>query len=205
MERTGGRIDSRTEQPADDGGESSAQLVARIPSAELTEILDEIKDLGEYEQGSVTSTDVTAETQDLEARITALRASVTRLLGLLATSTTTADLIEIETALSTRQADLERLEAQQRSLADRIDLATVSIEFGSEATAPIDRPQNFFSGLLAGWEVLLGFFAAALIVLGVALPWLTLAAIVAAVALLVARRRRRRRSADSLPATTMEE
>jgi len=215
VEAVGGRIDQRVESPGtgngiepvpdvdigigSDGGsgalsgtEPSASLVVRIPTARLTATLDEIKALGEVESFSLSETDVTATTRDLDARIAALRTSVDRLTALLAGATTTADLIEIENALSSRQAELEGLEAQQRALADQVDLATISIVFGSPASAPARTPDDFLSGLRSGAEALGAFLAGALVALGVALPWLGAAAVVTGLVLLVIRRRRAR-------------
>ncbi|MEP6844114.1 MAG: DUF4349 domain-containing protein, partial [Pseudolysinimonas sp.] len=118
VEAAGGRVDGRTENAATNGDRGSATLLLRIPAAKLTATLDALKKLGRADQVAIDATDVTTETQDLAARIDALRASVTRLLQLEATATDTTNLIAIETAISDRQVDLERLEAQQRRLTD---------------------------------------------------------------------------------------
>lgn len=198
VERAGGRIDGRTEQPDVDGQGGSAQLVVRIPAERLTATLEDIKDLGEVEEVSITATDVTAQTQDLEARIQALRASVGRLLELLASATSTTDVIAIETALSERQSDLESLEAQQRGLSDQVDLATVSVGFGSEEAAPPDDPDGFLGGIVVGWNALVGFLVAALVAFGIALPWFVAAGVLALIVLAIVRSvRRSRRPAPS--------
>lgn len=199
VERAGGRVDSRSERPGVDGDSASAQLVVRIPSDELTETLDEIKELGEVEDVSINSTDVTAQTRDLDARIEALQASVDRLLDLLASATSTTDLIAIETALSERQSELESLEAQRRYLSEQVDLSTITVDFGSEESAPIDEPEGFLDGLAAGWTALVAFLGAALIAFGVALPWLAAVAVLALAVLLVVRAVRRSRRARNAP------
>ena len=217
VEDAGGRIDSRSEQPAtddetraDDASDSSiypgpglpapsAQLVVRIPSEKLTTTLDEIKKLGKVESVAIDANDVTAQSRDLESRITALRASVDRLIGLLAGATTTKDLIDIETALSTRQAELESLESQRRSLVDQVDLSTISIAFGSVASAPVEQPSDFFSGITAGWQTLVAFVGGVLVAFGFLLPWLIVLAVIGTVVLLIARRRTRRRRQASAP------
>ncbi|GAB3137258.1 hypothetical protein GCM10027057_15820 [Marisediminicola antarctica] len=199
VERAGGRVDSRSEQPGVDGGGNGAfaQLVVRIPSGALTETLDEIKALGEVEDVSINSTDVTAQTRDLDARIDALQASVDRLLALLRVATSTTDLIAIETALSERQANLESLQAQRRYLSEQVDLSTITVDFGSKDAAPIDEPEGFVDGLVAGWTALVGFLGAALIAFGVALPWLAAVAVLALVALVIVRSVRRSRRATT--------
>ena len=217
VEDAGGRIDSRSEQPAtddetraDDTSDSSiypgpglpapsAQLVVRIPSEKLTTTLDEIKKLGKVESVAIDANDVTAQSRDLESRITALRASVDRLIGLLAGATTTKDLIDIETALSTRQAELESLESQRRSLVDQVDLSTISIAFGSVTSAPVEQPSDFLSGITAGWQTLVAFVGGVLVALGFLLPWLIVLAVIGTVVLLIVRRRTRRRRQASAP------
>ena len=115
VEAAGGRVDGRQEfaprsfdTTSDAGG---AELVLRIPADRLTATLEKLKALGEAEELQLSSSDVTREVQDLDARITALRSSITRLLALQDAAATVDDLITLETAISDRQAELESLEA----------------------------------------------------------------------------------------------
>lgn len=200
VERAGGRVDARSEQAPDGEDKGRADLTVRIPSEKLTATLESIKELGTVEQVRQEKQNVTAQVQDLDSRITALRASVDRLLTLMAEADTTADLISIESALSERQADLESLESQKRSLDDRVDLSTFSIQLGTEADAPVDEPDTFLSGLASGWDAFVGFFSFLLVAFGVLLPWLALVGIALLVILLVVRRRPKR----SAPADAVE-
>jgi hypothetical protein len=201
VERAGGRVDARTENPrpqpltgedADAELETDrAQLTLRIPSAVLTDTLAELKKLGKVQDSSLTSQDVTAQSQDLDARVTALRTSVDRLVALMAKADSTADLIAIESALSERQANLEGLEAQKRVLDSQVQLATITLDLHSVADAPVKTPDTFLSGLAAGWDAFVGFFAGVVVVLGVLVPWIILAAAIAAGALTILRLRRK--------------
>lgn len=210
IEGAGGRVDSRSEQPAPvklDATSSvsvpdplapvgpAAQLVVRIPAASLTETLDAIKNLGTVQFVSITATDVTAQSQDLDARVAALRASVDRLLGLLTAATTTKDLIDIETALSSRQADLESLESQRRALSDQVELSTITVSFASSATAPTKKPSDFVSGVSVGWQTLISFLGGAIVVVGFLLPWLIAVGLVGCVVFVLVRRAARKRRA----------
>ncbi len=203
VERAGGRVDSRSESPENGDRPSSASLTVRIPSEKLTATLDDIEELGRTEDKTITATDVTAQTRDLTARITALRASVDRLLALLSSATATADLVEIETALSSRQAELESLEASQRALGDQISLSTVQILFGTEDVAPVDRPDDFLAGIVFGFNALIAFFGTVAIAAGVALPWLVIPIILILIGLEIFRRKSRNRAATK--SGTMEE
>jgi len=194
VEAAGGRVDARTENAPTENDNGSATLSLRIPSTSLTATLDELKTLGDTENVSVNAVDVTTQSQDLAARISALRASVDRLTALLATATDTKVLIELETAISERQGNLEAMEAQQRDLADQVALSSIELSLISPTDAPVTPPDSFWSGVLAGWSALTGFFGFVLVALGVLTPWLVLAGVLAVVALLVLRRRRATRA-----------
>jgi hypothetical protein len=201
-ERAGGRVDGRTEYSPDQVGYAAAELLLRIPSATLTATLEDLRALGEVEELTLQTDDVTREVQDLDARITALRSSVERLLALQDDAATVEDLIDLETAISDRQGQLESLEAQQRYLADQVDLSTLRLTLGSDATAPVDEPDTFLTGLLAGWESVIAVGSGLLVIAGVLLPWLAVLAVLALVVLLIVRlaRRRRPRPAETTPA-----
>ena len=192
VEAAGGRVDGRTENAATNGDRGSATLVLRIPAAKLTPTLDALKKLGRADQVAVNATDVTAQTQDLGARIDALRASITRLLQLEASATDTTNLIAIETAISDRQGELESLEAQQRGLDDQISMSTITLDLRSDAAAPPIKPADFWTGLGAGWGAFVAFWAGTLVVLGVLLPWLVFLGIATVVTLIIVRVVRRR-------------
>lgn len=198
VEAAGGRVDGRTETAANGGDAGHATLVLRIPAAKLTPTLDALKKLGRADRVEIIATDVTTQTQDLGARIDALRASITRLLQLESAAADTSELIAIETAVSDRQGELESLEAQQRGLEDQISMSTVTLELRSDAAAPPIKPADFWSGLGTGWAAFTGFWAAVLVAFGVLLPWLALAGAGTAVVLLVRRAVRRRTGAASV-------
>ena len=197
VEAAGGRVDARTETAPQKGDRGSASLTLRVPSSSLTATLDKLKALGKTENVALTSVDVTTQVQDLDARISALRASVDRLTALLSTATDTDTLIKLETAISERQGNLESLEAQQRGLADQVSLSTIELMLISVADAPVETPDTFWSGLVAGWAAFTGFLGFLLVAAGVLLPWIVLAALAAGVTVLVVRRRRSARAAAS--------
>lgn len=200
IESNGGRVDGRSEYAPTQGSDGSATLTLRVPADRLTATLEELRELGKVQEVSLNATDVTMETQDLDARINALSASVDRLLALLTAATDTDTLIQLETAISERQADLESLTAQRRYYTDQISLSTVTLNLVSEYTGPVDTPDNFLSGLEAGWNAFLAFFAGLLVVFGVLLPWLLFAGLVTLVVILLVRRRRPAAVAPTEPA-----
>lgn len=195
VDRAGGRVESRSETPGTDTQQARATLVVRIPADDFDDVLAELRDLGEVSSVQLDASDVTQERQDLDARIEALQASVDRLLALLADADDTADLIAIESELTTRQAELDSLTAQRDWLADQVDYSTLTVELLSEGVAPEAGPDDFWSGVTAGWDALVRFASGLLVVAGVLLPWfgaaLVVGGIVTGIVLLAVRSRRR--------------
>ncbi len=198
-ERAGGRIDSRTENPGTidntknlgsdsiteypwpDGGiaypippipSPSAYLTIRIPADSLDRTLIELKKLGTVNYVSLNASDVTQQTQDLDARINSLETSVDRLLDLMSQADNTTDLIAIEGVLSGRQSELESLQSQRDYLSDQIDYSTLNLELYGEGIVAPGSPDDFWTGIIAGWNALVSTLSGALVALGFVLPWL---------------------------------
>jgi hypothetical protein len=194
VESAGGRVDERTEYAAtgDDEDEgSSADLVVRVPSDALTGVLADLEDLGEVASVSVSRSDVTAQTVDLDARISALQTSVARLQTLLDEAPSTEALLAAEGALSGRQEQLESLQSQRGFLADQVELSTLRLHLQQPGVAPVGGPDGFVDALGTGWKSLVSAAGAAVIALGVLLPWLVVGAVIAAAVLVPLRRARR--------------
>jgi hypothetical protein len=189
VETAGGRVDGRTEYAATDTDKGSAQLQLRIPAEKLTAVLDKLEELGTADQVTLSTSDVTVQSQDLDARINALRSSIERLQALIAQASNIDDLIKLEGEISNRQGELESLESQQRYLKDQVAMSTISLYLRSDAAAPVTQPDTFWSGLTAGWDGFVVFWSGLLVVLGVMLPWLITLAVIAVVIVLLVRRR----------------
>jgi hypothetical protein len=194
VEAAGGRVDGRSEQAPTDGNKGSVTLTLRIPADNFDATLDELTDLGRNVSVETQANDVTTQTQDLDARINALSASVERLLALLATAQDTAVLVELETAISDRQGELDSLQSQRRYLADQVSMSTLTLTLVSEADVPGETPQTFWDALVAGVAALGAFFSGAFLALGYALPWLAAVALGVSIVLFVIRRRRAAKS-----------
>jgi hypothetical protein len=202
VESVGGRIDERTEQAAsgENGLEGAfADLVARVPSDELTGLLADLADVGDVDSVSVSRSDVTAQAIDLDARISALQSSVARLQELMEGAGTLQALLAAEQALSDRQAELESLQSQRAQLADQVELSTLSVHLQPFGVAPAGGPDGFVDGFGTGWRALVTVGTAAIVVIGVLLPWLAVAALVTGGVLVPLRLARRRRAAAKAP------
>ncbi|MFI5535507.1 DUF4349 domain-containing protein [Nocardia sp. NPDC051900] len=189
----GGRVDSRTEQPGTDDTEPSATLVVRLPADKTDAFIAGLGGVGQITRVTTNRDDVTMHWEDLDARIKALQASVDRLRGLIAGATTTSDLIAAEQALSSRQGELDSLSAQKRRLDDQVALSTLTIDVTTDHKNSGDDPDNFWDGIVSGWNSLVGWLQDAIVFSGKAIPWLGFLAVVAAVLWGIVRLVRRRK------------
>ena len=199
VEQAGGHVQERVEQAAVEGEPATAELVVRVPSEGLTQVLSELERLGTVANVELRSNDVTAQAQDLDARIRALEISVARLQDLLARAASTADVVAAEETLTERQSSLESLQSQRNRLADQVDLSTIRLVFVTVEAAPTIQAAGFTGGLATGWQSVVTALSAALLVLGVLVPWAALGAVVLLVVLAARRGLQRRRALPPPP------
>lgn len=172
----GGKIDGRSASSDDEGNVTWISLTVRVPSDVIDSFLTDLNGIATVHNLQQNSTDVTLVVTDYAARIAALESSIARFLVLEKAAKTTQDLIDIETALADRQAQLEQLQSEMRYYSDQIALSTVQIEIGLPDSATDPIPDDFWGGVVAGWNALVAFFGGTLIAFGVSIPWLPVVA-----------------------------
>ncbi len=203
VEGAGGRVEQRSVQTPEEGP-ASATLTVRVPADGFSTTLEELGRFGDVSDVDVTSTDVTAQVSDLDARVAALRTSTERLTALLAGAASTEEVVAAESALTQRQAELDSLTGQRAVLAGQVEMASLSLYVSGRAEAPVVEAGGFLGGLASGWNALLAAVAGLLVVLGVLLPWLVAGAVVVAAAVgltRVVRRLQARRTTAPATAT----
>jgi hypothetical protein len=193
VEAVGGRIASRSDYTPVDFGQPSSYLEARIPSEALDATVTSLQGLGDVQEVSLNTVDVSLQKVDLDARIQVLEAAIIRLNELLVEAASTSDLIAVESALSERQAELDSLQSQRDYLSDQTLFATLSISVITPADATPADPDGFLDGIVRGWESILAFFAGTLVWAGILVPWVGLAALAVLLGILIRRLRRRTR------------
>ena len=171
-----GKIDGRSAMSDADGNVTSVSLTVRIPAAAIDLFLTGLDEIATVHTLSQNSTDVTLTVTDYQARISALESSIARFTALEKSAKTTQDLIEIESARAERQAQLEQLQSEMRYYSDHIALSTIQIDIGLPDSATDPIPDNFWGGIVAGWNGLLAFFGGTLVAIGMVIPWLPVAA-----------------------------
>jgi hypothetical protein len=191
VDRAGGYVSDLHAYAHD--GEDSATIEIRVPAAQAQSMRGSLGELGEVTAASEKVEDVTEQRADLDARTTNAKVQEKRLLEIMAAkSGSIADLVENEKELARVRETIERLEAQQRSLKGKVDLATIHVTLTGRQIPAWKTPGK--SLVKAGTTGVNGAQAVAtygtMAFLALAPSLMPIALIVAAT-ILVARRRRR--------------
>jgi hypothetical protein len=184
------------------GTNPSASLTLKVPPDQLTRVLGQLAGLGKEQSRQLSTRDVTTQVADVDARVASARASIARLRGLYDRATKVGEIIAIEQELAQRQANLESLEAQQRTLAEQTSLATVNLSLTTAPAPPAKKhhdDRGFVAGLRTGWDHFTAAGAWLATAFGALLPFLALIALAAAVTVVI---RRRPRAVEPPPAST---
>jgi hypothetical protein len=116
-------------------------LTLRIPQNRLNAVLANIRDLGTVQQQTITVEDVSNQIVDLEARLINLRKSEAALLNIMERSGDIADVLEVSRELSQVRESIERIDAQQQTLKQRVAYSHIylTLKTPTAAVAPL-RP-----------------------------------------------------------------
>jgi hypothetical protein len=189
---------SSTTSPAATSSTTSpaATFTLKIPATRLDEVIGQLAGAGRVTERSEQADDVTDQVADLDGRLAAQRASVTRVRALLDKAATVGDIVMIESELTQREAALESLQKRLAAVTGRVAMSTLTVQL-TPAPAPEDRAgTGFLGGLASGWKAFLAAADGLLTAFGVALPFLVLLALLAG-AWLAARRLVRGRRTSS--------
>jgi hypothetical protein len=134
VEAAGGFVADAVVHPVEDPEDQpTASMTLRIPSAELTRVMNEIKDsVQKVVSESQSADDVTEEFIDLEARLTNLEALEVELRALLTEVRQQPDadpdkLLRVFNEVAAVRGQIEQIQGQLDYLANVVDLATLSI------------------------------------------------------------------------------
>ncbi|WTI83364.1 DUF4349 domain-containing protein [Streptomyces sp. NBC_00726] len=187
----GGLVEKETTERID-GTRESSNLVLRVPQESYDEVLRDLSGAGKLVSRTSAAKDVTDQVVDVGSRIATQRASVKRVRELMDRAGKLADVVALEGELSSRQAELESLLAQQASLKDRTTLATITLDLVEPETAAgaADDDPGFPDAVAGGWHAFVTMLRWLAMAVGAAAPFLAVAAVLAVLWRLLPHRRR---------------
>ncbi|MGW2703350.1 DUF4349 domain-containing protein [Streptomyces sp. NPDC001340] len=175
----------------DTEGHEQTRVVLRVPTEKYDEVLADLQGSGKLVERTAKAEDVTDQVVDVDSRIKSQRASVARIRELMDKATKLSDVVTLEGELSSREADLEALLAQQASLKDRTSLATITLALSETPVkkAAEDDTPGFVDAVSGGWHVFVTMLRWIALALGAVLPFTALAALLALLWLRIVRPR----------------
>lgn len=178
-----GHVESREERYSPyEGDIVTTRLTFRVPSENHASVLAELSELGEVEQITENSDDVTGTIVELDTRIENAESSLERLREFMDEAESIDDLLSVERQLEQRQANLEVMMTQRERLGDQAEMSTLNIVFEAEVdeeSATEDEsfeviefePNAFTDGLERGWSAIVVIANTLIVGAGLVLPW----------------------------------
>lgn len=205
----GGEVDSDDRM---NGKRATATLRLLVPPDSLRPVMLQLSRLGLEKSRTGSTKDVTTRVADVSSRVASAEGAIGRLRKLYGQATKVSDVIAIESELSSREANLEALQAEQRSLATKTAMATITLQL---VTAPKPPPPpvkkhhdhhrgGFLGGLDRGWDAFRTAATWVATAVGAVLPFLLLALVIALGVRLLWPRLRRPLAAPAVPSGPSE-
>jgi hypothetical protein len=136
----------------------SLQASLRIPAADLSASVVELKALGRVENESQNGEEVTQQHADLVARLKNSREAEQRLQAILLQRTgKIGDVLAVEQEIARVRGEIEQMEAEQKSLEHRVDFATIDLNLAEEYKAEMGTPSpsistRFHNAVVVGYR-----------------------------------------------------
>ncbi len=138
-------------------------MTVRIPAQYFDAFIADISNGVKYfDTKEISSTDVTEQYVDTEARIKAKKVLEQRYLELIAKAKKVSEILEIEKELSTIREEIEAKEGQLRYMKSRVALSTINIEFyktlAEQPDATVSFGSKMWNAIVSGFNGLSSFF-----------------------------------------------
>jgi hypothetical protein len=183
----------------EDPNQGFAVMTVKIPSAGVTSFVSGLDDTGTVQSINQSAQDVTEQLVDLGVRISNARQSVANVREFMSRTENLNELVTLESELTRRQTELERLEAQQRNLSDRVALSTITIEVIPTTAVPeiVDDPaEGIGDAFTKGWDAFVAVLFAIGFVLAILAPFVAVLTLTVILAWLFTRSRPTRQPFD---------
>ena len=186
---------------------TSVNLVLRVPVDDFDRVTAGIRKLGTVLADKRDANDVTEEVVDVESRVKSQKRSIERLRTLLGQANTVGEVMQVESELANREAELESLQGRFEVLSSQTSLSTIRVTFEAPPAGPSPETEEaggFLGGLRAGWDALLNVVQGLLTAVGAVMPFLAALALLLWLPawLLLRARARRRTAATTTPSTS---
>lgn len=121
------------------GNSRTLSATLRVPAARMDALLTELKKIGRAESEGQSGEEVTQQYVDLVARLKNARVTEQRLAQILTQRTgKVSEVLEVEQEISRVREEIERMEAQRKTLENQVAFASVKFELREEYQAKLN-------------------------------------------------------------------
>ncbi len=162
-------LNLQDQRPLEQSDRHIASITLRVPQQRLEDAIEELKELGQVQNQSIQAQDVSNQIVDSSARLRNLRRSETQTLEILERSGSIKDVLVVSQELSKIREQIEKIDAQLKSLKTRVAFSTIRIRLEAE-TVSLPPQENLGTQLEETWDTsthALGEFMTALMRLGI--------------------------------------
>ena len=119
----------------------SLRASLRVPAAEFSAVLAELKSLGRVQNERQNGEEVTQQHADLVARLKNSRETEARLQDILQNRTgKISDVLAVEQEIARVRGEIEQMEAERSNLENRVEFASVDLNLSEEYKAQLETP-----------------------------------------------------------------
>ena len=129
------------QKPNDNDSHHRITMEIKVPQSELDNSLEKISKLGSIENQKVKAEDVTNQLVDIDARLKNLRQEETTIGKILERTDSIRDVLSVSKELSRVRAEIEEIDATQKSLRGRVAYSTINLNL-EESVATIKDAGN---------------------------------------------------------------
>ncbi len=174
----------------------SAQLVIKVPQANLQPVTESIVNLGEVTDKVITTQDVTEEYYDSQARLKVLQAKEQRLLGLMDKAANITEIISVENELTKTRSEIEVLTGRLQYLSNITDFSQITIRLQQGIPGTVKAPQGTWGkawqGFIGSINGVISFTSQLVVSFFVILPWAAILAVLTAIAIYIGKRSKKK-------------
>jgi Domain of unknown function (DUF4349) len=151
---------------------ATGTIVLEVPQPSFAQFVAEVERVGHATSVTTSSTNVTSQSVDLQARITALNASLAQYLKIMTKATTISGILAVQDQINTIQSEIEQDQSQLKVLTNQTTYASLSVDV-SEPSHHVSSKRSGFDkawhdslhGFVAGFEWLVRLAGPALFAL----------------------------------------
>jgi hypothetical protein len=150
----GGFVAAEEAQSASPGAPASGTVTLQVPQTAFSTLVDQVKRLGVSSSVSTKQVDVTGQYVDLQAQVTALRATQQQYLTIMTRAQSIGDILAVQQQLDSINSQLQQVEGELHLLDSQTAYGTLTVDLTEPGPKPAPAPKPAPkppTGLAAAW------------------------------------------------------